>query len=439
MIDIELIRKNPDLIKKAAKDKGLALDIDRILDVDGRRLKALQEVEEMRALHNKESDAIARLSGAEREEQIAKSKELKDRISHKEFEWKALEEELEELMVRAPTVPSLDTPVGKSDADNVEIHKWGEKKDFGFTPKDHIELGKDLDILDLERGAKVAGYRGYYLKNEGALLAMALMQYAFSKLVKNGYTPMIPPTLVKEYALFGSGYFKGKEYDSAVDEIYQVATSNKESTGEMAKDKKFLVGTAEPSLLAYYSDEVLSEKQLPMKLGGFSQCYRSEIGSYGKDTKGIFRVHEFMKVEQVILCKADAKEAERLQDEMLVLSREMHEELGIPYRQIIICTGDLGVGKYRQYDLEAWLPGMDRYGETGSASIFLDWQSRRLNVKYVDEEGNKRYVYMLNNTALPTPRILIAILENHQNEDGSVSVPEALLSYLPKGMKVIRR
>lgn len=250
---------------------------------------------------------------------------------------------------------------------------------------------------------------------------------------------MIPPTLVKEFALFGSGYFKGKRYDPETDEIYQVATSDKESTGEISKDRKFLVGTAEPSLLAYYSDEILDEARLPMKLGGFSQCYRSEIGSYGKDTKGIFRVHEFMKVEQVILCRADTDEAERLQDEMIAVSREMHEELGIPYRQIIISTGDLSIGKYRQYDLEAWLPGMNRWGETGSASIFLDWQSRRLNVRYQDEAGRKRYVYMLNNTALPVPRILIAILENHQEADGSVTIPEALRPYLPGNLHRISR
>lgn len=437
MVDIELIRKNPDAFKTAARNKGLAVDIDRVLEVDKKRLLILREVEEMRALHNRESDGIALLSGSAREKQIEKSRELKDHIGHKEFEWKALEEELKALMVGVPTIPSPDTPIGKSDADNKEVHTWGEPKKFSFLPKDHVELGKKLDILDLERGAKVAGYRGYYLKNEGALLAMALMQYAFFKLTGKGYTAVIPPTLVKEYALFGSGYFKGENYNPHVDEIYQVATSDKEVTGETSKDKKFLVGTAEPSLLAYYSNEVLDAEQLPMKLGGFSQCYRSEIGSYGKDTKGIFRVHEFMKVEQVILCHADTKEAERLQEEMIAISKEMHEELGIPYRQIIICTGDLSAGKYRQYDLEAWLPGLDRYGETGSASIFLDWQSRRLNVKYKDSEGKRKYVYMLNNTALPTPRIIIAILENYQNEDGSVTIPEVLQKYI--GVKEIHR
>jgi seryl-tRNA synthetase len=247
------------------------------------------------------------------------------------------------------------------------------------------------------------------------------------------------PTLVKEFSLFGSGYFKGKEYNGEADEIYQVATSDKEVDGSVSKDKKFLVGTAEPSLLAYYSGEVLKEDQLPMRLCGYSQCYRSEIGSYGKETKGLYRVHEFMKVEQVILGKADVSEAEKLQEEMVDISKEMHKELGLPYRQLIICTGDLSAGKYRQYDLEAWLPGMDRWGETGSASIFLDWQARRLNVKYAGKDGKKKFVYMLNNTALPSPRIFIAILENYQQEDGSVAIPEVLKKWMPGGMEKISK
>lgn len=424
MIDIQLVRKDPESVQKAADNKGIKIDIGQLLDVDTKRLAALRALEELRAEQNRLSDSIASLAGSRRNEAIAQSKELKDRIGHKEFEFKALDGEWSELISRAPTIPSPDTPIGESDEDNVEVHRWGEPKEFDFTPKDHTELGKSLDILDLERGAKVAGYRGYYLKNEGALLAMALMQYAFSKLVRKGYTPMIPPTLVKGFALHGSGYFKGQEYDPKIDEIYRVEYS------DQAEHYKYLVGTAEPSLLAYYADEILKDEQLPMRLGGYSQCYRSEIGSYGKDTKGIYRVHEFMKVEQVILAKADVKEAERLQEEMVGISKELHEELGIPYRQIIICTGDLSAGKYRQYDLEAWLPGMNRWGETGSASIFLDWQSRRLNVRYSDASGNKRHVYMLNNTALATPRTLIAILENYQQEDGSVKIPEVLQPYM---------
>jgi len=251
-------------------------------------------------------------------------------------------------------------------------------------------------------------------------------------MVEKGFAPMIPPTLIKSFALFGSGYFKGAEYDPEVDEIYKIATNDKEASGEVSAEDKFLVGTAEPSLLAYYADEILKEEQLPMKLSGYSQCYRSEIGSYGKDVKGMYRVHEFTKVEQVVITRADIESSCKLQDEMTAISGEMHEELGLPYRRLQICTGDLGAGKYRQFDLEAWLPGMNRWAETGSSSNFLDWQARRLNVKYTGKNGEKKFVYMLNNTALPSPRIFIAILENYQTNDGKLSVPKVLQPYVGK-------
>lgn len=429
MLDIKFIRENKEEIKKAAENKRLDLDLEKLLETDEKRIKLVQEIEELNAQKNKLNDEIK--SAENKEEVVKKGKKIKERIAIMEPEYKKIKLEFDVLMIKVPTIPSADTPIGKSDADNQVIKEWGDIPKFDFQPKDHIEIGKDLNILDLERGAKVAGYRGYYVKNEGVSLMLGFMTYAMNKMIEKGYAPMLVPTLVKEFALFGSGYFKGLEYDPEVDEIYQVATSDKEADGKSSRDKKFLVGTAEPSLLAYYSGEVLEEDRLPIRLCGYSQCYRSEIGSYGKDTKGLYRVHEFMKVEQVILGKDDIEEAEKLQDEMVAISREMHEELGIPYRQLIICTGDLSAGKYRQYDLEAWLPGLNRWGETGSASIFLDWQARRLNVKYADKEGNKKYVYMLNNTALPSPRIFIAILENYQQADGSVKVPEVLQKYMP--------
>jgi seryl-tRNA synthetase len=440
MIDIKHIRENKEKYQETIKAKKLELDLDRLLDLDQRRVKLLQEIEELQSLKNDINDLIQEAKDdGERKEIIDKGKEIKVKIEAKEPEYQAMKKEFELLMFQVPTIQSPDTPFGMSESDNVETYRSGEIPKFNFTPKTHIELGKDLDILDLERGAKVAGYRGYYVKNEGVSLMMGFMMYALSKMIEKGYAPMLVPTLVKEFALFGSGYFKEREYNPEVDEIYQVASSDKEETGEISKEKKFLVGTAEPSLLAYYSGEVLKEEQLPMRICGYSQCYRSEIGSYGKDTKGIYRVHEFLKVEQVVLGKADVKESEKMQEEMLAISKEMHEELGLPYRQIIICTGDLGAGKYRQYDLEAWLPGMNRWAETGSASIFLDWQSRRLNVKYKNAEGKNQYVYMLNNTALPSPRILIAILENYQQADGSVKIPEVLKKFMPGKVDFIKR
>jgi seryl-tRNA synthetase len=440
MLDIKFIHENKEELKKAIENKRVDLNLDELLMLDEKRKEAMQYIEELNALKNDINELIQEAkSEDERKEVIEKGKEIKTKLEKAEPEYRKIKEQFEAMMARVPNIPSPDTPIGKSEEDNVEIHKWGEAPKFEFEPKTHIEIGKDLDILDLERGAKIGGYRGYYVKNEGASLMMAFMLYAMHKMVEKGYAPMIPPTLVKEFPLFGSGYFKSLEYDPETDEIYEVATPDKEADGNKCKEKKFLIGTAEPSLLAYYSGEVLDESQLPMKLCGYSQCYRSEIGSYGKDTKGLYRVHEFMKVEQVVLGKTDIKEAEKLQDEMVGISKEMHEELGIPYRQLIICTGDLSAGKYRQYDLEAWLPGLDRWGETGSASIFLDWQARRLNVKYKDKEGNKKFVYMLNNTALPSPRIFIAILENFQQADGGVKIPEVLRKYMPGNIDVIRK
>jgi seryl-tRNA synthetase len=341
------------------------------------------------------------------------------------------------LMVKVPTIPSKDTPIGKNENENVPIEEFGKKTKFSFTPKDHIQLGKDLDIIDIERGVKVSGYRGYYLKNEGVNLAMALMMLALEKLTLKGFTPFIPPTLVRNFSLFGSGYFDGTEYNPEVDEIYKIANEEVEADGKKSKEDKFLVGTAEPSLLAYYSNETLDEKQLPMKICGFSQCYRSEIGSYGKDTKGLYRVHEFMKVEQVCICPADVNIADKMHLEMVEISKELHRDLELPYRVLQICTGDMSAGKYKMFDLEAWMPSREDWGETGSASNFLDWQSRRLNVKYKTKDNEKKFVYMINNTALTTIRPLIAILENHQQKDGSVIIPKALKKYMPGSQEKI--
>lgn len=434
MLDIQYIRENVEEVKRAAQNKNIDVDVEKLIEIDKERVKLLQEIEELNSLKNDVNDLMREAkTPEERQELIVKGKEIKSQLEIKEPQYTQVKKDFEAWMIQMPTVPAEDVPVGKSDAENVEIGKWGRIPEFSFAPRTHLELGKILDILDMDRGAKVGGYRGYYLKNEGVLLVMGLMQYALQKMVSKGYTLMIPPTLVKEFSLKGSGYFKGMEYDGSVDEVYQVATKDKDMDGNANKDKKFLVGTAEPSLLAYYSDEILKEEQLPMRLCGYSQCYRSEIGSYGKDTKGMYRVHEFMKVEQVVIAAADKQAADVLQQEMMAISKEMHEELGLPYRQLSICTGDMSAGKYRAFDIEAWLPGMNRYGETGSASNFLDWQSRRLNVKYTEKEGGaKKYAYMLNNTALPSPRVFIAILENYQQEDGSVVVPEVLRPYVGK-------
>ena len=324
MLDIKFIRENADAIKDAARKKHLDPNVvDELLGVDKRRREVMTKLEGIRAEQKKAKD---RETGTRLKEEFKKVSE--------ESGFDEIEKKFNELMVRVPNIISPDTPVGKDESGNKEVFRWipgggTEPKKFDFKPKDHMELGKALDILDFDAGTKVGGFRGYYLKNDGVLLAMGVMMYAIRKMVEKGYSPMIPPTLVKEFALFGTGYFKGAEYDPAVDEIYQVATSDKEASGEASKDKKFLVGTAEPSLLAYYADEVLRAEQLPIKNSGYSQCYRSEIGSYGKDVKGMYRVHEFMKVEQVVLAEADIEKATKLQEEMVGISGEMHEELGL--------------------------------------------------------------------------------------------------------------
>lgn len=430
MQDIKFIRENREKFQMAAKNKKIDLDLDELLLLDEKRRKILNEVEETRK--NKNELANLGKNGQLKEEQIAKGKKIKEKIAELEKELEKIEKKYLMLMVKVPVIPSEDTPIGKDDSENVEVLVWGEKPHFDFVPKTHIELAESLDVVDFVRGTKVAGYRGYYLKNEGTLLVMALMMYAMEKMVTKGYLPIIPPTLIREFALFGSGYFRGTEYDSGSDNIYQIATRDKEMDGSESKEKKFLLGTAEPSLLAYFSDEILEEAKLPIKVCGFSPCYRSEIGDYGKDNKGLYRVHEFMKVEQVVVSRADLEESTKLQEEMVRISEEMHRELGLPYRKLQICTGDMPAGKYRAFDLEAWMPGLNRYGETGSASNFLDWQARRLNIKYKDKEGNKKFAYLLNNTALPSVRPLIAILENYQNIDGSVTIPEVLRKWVGK-------
>lgn len=427
MLDIKFVRENREAVAEAIKNKGLSVDLARVLVLDEKRRELTAKIETARA----EQKRIGR-------DDVEKAKLLKEEQKKLETDLGAVLIEYEDLMMRLPTVPSPDTPLGRDADDNVEILTWGEIPRFDFASKDHIQLGRELDILDLERGAKVGGFRGYYLKNEGAQLVMAAMLYSFNKMIASGYAPMIVPTLVREFALRGSGYFRGREYDAETDEIYQLSSRGDEADGEAGREKKFLVGTAEPSLLSYYADEILREEDLPARFCGFSQCYRSEIGSYGKDTKGVYRVHEFMKVEQVVFAPADIAATNKLQEEMIGLSRGLHEDLGLPYRLIQICAGDMSPGKYRAFDLEAWLPGLNRWGETCSASNFLDWQARRLNVRYKTKDGKIKFAYLLNNTALASPRTLIAILENYQQADGSVIIPEVLRSYMG-GKEIIRK
>jgi len=434
MLDIQFIRDHKEEIAKAAFGKRLGFDVDELLAVDEERRTTQRDLEIAQSEKNGLNQKIAQAkSDEERRAAIEEGKGIKEKIESLEPAAREAKRKFDALMALVPNIVAEDTPEGESDEDNVEVSRKGTIREFDFEPKDHIALGESLGLFDLERGAKIAGYRGYYLTGDGAMLAMGLMSYALSKMSSKGYLPMIPPTLIKGFPLFGSGYFKGIEYDGEVDEIYQVASSDREADGGESKERKFLVGTAEPSLLSFHSGETFESADLPRRYAGFSQCYRSEIGSYGKDTKGLYRVHEFMKVEQVVFASADLERADALQEEMLGITEEILTDLGLPIRRIRICTGDMGTGKYKAFDVEAWMPGLGRWGELGSASNFTDWQARRLDVKYRDPEtGKKIPVFMLNNTALTSIRPLIAILENFQEKDGSVVVPEVLRPFVGK-------
>ena len=430
MLDINFIKENLKELKKVTKDKSIKLDYELLLKLDDHRRQLIQETDLVRQRRNEIADLLK--DPKKRSQKIIdEGKDLKDKIYALDQEFNKVKIEFDELMLMVPNLISKDTPLGKDDKDNKEVATWGELPKFKFKIKDHVELGESLDLLDINRGVKVSGFRGYYLKNEGAQMQLALMQYTLNKLVAKGFTPFITPTLVKEAALIGSGHFPaGKE------EIYQIGNPGKLESGEDLKDSLFLAGTSEPSLIAYHMNETLNEADLPLKYCGFSTCYRSEIGSYGKDTKGIYRLHEFMKIEQVLICRADLKEGLGLLEELRKIAEEILQDLKLPYHVIAVCTGDMGAGKYKMYDLETWMPSRNAYSETHSDSFLTDWQARRLNLKYKTKSGETKYAFTLNNTAIASPRILIAIWENYQNEDGSITIPEILRPYLGNQEKI---
>ncbi len=450
MLDIKYIRENPEIVKKAITDKRVDVDLDNLLELDQRRRSLLNETETLQATKNAVSKDIPKLQGADKDAKILEMKEVDTRQSELKQLLREVEKEYDQLMLLVPNIPSGETPIGTDESGNVAWSYWNpefghiDPKDeekvklvptqFSFTPKDHVTLGEELDLFDLDAGVKTAGFRGYYLKNEAVLLHFALMWHAVTKLREKGFTLMVPPTLVREFALVGSGHFP-----TGKDEIYRIANAGDiNADGALNTDKEalYLAGTSEPSLLAYYADTIVDEKDLPIKVSGISQSYRSEIGSYGKDTKGLYRIHEFLKVEQVIICKADILESETWHESLRQVSEEILQELKLPYRILNICTGDMGAGKYKMYDVETWMPSRNSYGETHSDSNLTDWQARRLNIRYRDSEGKTKFAYTLNNTAVASPRILIALLETYQQADGSIKIPEVLQKYT--GVKEIK-
>jgi seryl-tRNA synthetase len=426
MLDIKFIKKNISLIKRAASVKNVDLDIDYLLRLYDKKIVFIRNIEELRKERNKNTDLVKTLSNEkDRCRTIQEGKLLKKKLQKLEEGHRKISKEFQELMLLVPNIPSDDTPIGKDDQDNKEIYHWGDIPKFNFPIKSHLKLGEELDLIDIKVGTKVSGFRGYFLKNEAVLLHLAVLWYSLNKLIQKGFIPFLSPTLIREFALVGSGHFPAGK-----NEIYQIANPGKLASGEKISEPIFLVGTSEPSLLAYYSDRSLNERDLPIKICGISQCYRSEIGSYGKDTKGLFRLHEFMKVEQIIICKNDIKESNKYLEDLRLIAEEILQDVGLPYRVIQVCTGEMGAGKYKMYDIETWMPSRDAYAETHSDSNLTDWQARRLNIKYKTQSGDKEYVHTLNNTVIASPRILISLLECNQQADGSIRIPKVLRPYL---------
>ncbi len=422
MLDIKYIRQNSKIVKEAAKNKLINVDIDRLLEVDDNLRLLNQKLDSLKEKRNKLSSTIVSLRAEEKQNVILEVKRLKEDITSLEVKILPLKEEFDSLMYQVPGIPFDEVPIGKTDEDNVEIKRVGTIPEFNFKIKDHVELAENLDLFDIPRGVKVAGSRSYYLKNEAVLLEMALCRYVIDKLVKKGFTPMTVPTLVKEAPMYGTSYFPGGR-----DQAYAVT-----------EDNLYLVGTSEVALVSYHSGETFqTQEELPKMYCGYSSCYRREAGTYGKDTRGLYRVHQFTKIEQVILCEADYDKQYKLHDFLLNNAEEIMQDLKIPYRVVKVCTGDMGIGQVRKHDIEAWMPSRGKYSETHSCSSFNDFQSRRSNIKYKDKDGNVKYCYSLNNTAIASPRILIPLLELNQNEDGSVNIPEVLIPYMNGMTKIM--
>jgi seryl-tRNA synthetase len=423
MLDIAFIREFPDLVKAGAKKKRIQVDVDRLLDVDRQRRGLITKIEQLRAERNLKSRKVSSLPPSEREALLAETRGISEQLRHSETALAPLEAEFEHLMLQVPNVPAADVPEGLSDADNVEIRRWGEPPTFSFAPRDHVELGEALDLIDIKRAVRIAGTRTYYLKNEAVLLELAVLRYTLDYMMRKGFTPLSVPHLVKDEAMIGTAYFPGGE-----EQAYRVE-----------KDEVNLIGTAEVPLTAYHYDEVLNEAELPKRYVGMSACYRREAGTYGRDTRGLYRIHQFHKVEQVVICAADEQVSIAEHEAIVRHAEEVIQALQLPYRVVNVCGGDLGAPQVKKYDIETWMPSRNAYGETHSASRFYDFQARRLKLRYRDRQGRVHYAHTLNNTVIASPRILIPILEIYQQEDGSVTVPEVLRPYMNGTERLTRK
>jgi seryl-tRNA synthetase len=413
MLDIKYLIENKTKVEKALAKKHTEFDIDGLIKSYEIYTDFKKQVDDLREEANNLNKEIGKTEGDKREEKIDKAKQIKDRLNSLGDNFKAAKADYRERMSQIHNIPHQSTPAGPDESGNQVIKKWGKPTVFDFKPKSHMELGEALDIIDKKRAVKMSGSRFTFLKNEAFSLQFGLVRYLEDKLTKKGYTPMVPPVMVKEKAMFGSGFFpaeKGEYYKTEEDDLY-------------------LVGTAEVPLASYHSGEILAKDNLPLKYMGYSSCFRREAGSYGKDTKGILRVHQFDKVEMFILADQDSS-WDIYERELAKISEEILQDLKLPYQKVLMCGGDIGMPNAKKYDYEVWIPTQKKYRETMSCSHDSDFQARRLKIKYQDKDGQKKYVHTMNNTALAIGRTLIAILENNQNEDGSVTIPEVLRDYV---------
>ena len=420
MLDIKFIRENKDLITAGAKKKHVKFDVSELITVDDKRKELLVLTENKKAEQNKFSEEIIKVQDpVEKKQLIDEMKVVKDALMKGEEELKEVMKTWQGLMLQVPNIPDMTVPEGDSDAENKEYSVWGEIPKFDFPVKDHVELMEKLDMVDLEAGTRIAGFRGYILKNDGALLNYALWQFVMEYFRENkkDYSPMLVPSLVRRETLLGTGYLPQGE-----DDMYKT------------QDGDYLAGTAEVAAMSYFAGKTFTESELPKKVIALSPAFRREAGSHSKDVKGVFRVHEFMKFEQVILCEANHETSVKYHEELRENAEELLRALKLPYHVVINCGGDLGLGQVKKYDIEAWSPSQNKYRETHSCSYFHDFQTRRLNIKYKDAEGKSKFVHSLNNTALATPRILLQIVENNQQADGSIKVPEVLQKYMGKSV-----
>ena len=429
MLDIKFIRENKEAVQKNCQNRNVKCDIDALLLLDDKRKNALQFVEELQAEKNKLNNLIQTTDGEERKKLIEQGKATNNKTDEAKKELEEILVEYANLLSQIPNMTHPNAPIGKSDEENKEIEKYGEIPDFsaqggpvsGWEPKGHEELMESLDIIDFKKAAEVAGSKFYYLKNEGVLLEMALIQFALNKLVSKGFVPFITPDLAKNSVLYGTGYNpRGDET-----QIYSIENTDLS-----------LIATAEIPMGGYHMNETISEEKLPLKYVAFSHCFRTEAGAYGRHSAGLYRVHQFSKVE--MFAYAAPEDSEKIHEEFKNIEVEIFKELEVPFRVVDICSGDLGGPAYRKYDLEAWMVSRNGWGEITSTSDTTTYQSRRLNIK-MERGGKKEFLHMLNGTAIATSRALIAIIENYQQADGSVKIPEVLKKYMPEGMDIIAK